>query len=434
MKSNRRTFLSSLAMAGAATTLGTLTSCKEENKTPKSPNFTGYEPLDQVLKKPVLKRELFPDPIIIETLELLRDRNNTICRVRSKDGAVGLAIGHPFIAMSSYPMFNLNLKQHFIGKDARDLDLLIFNAAERNVKRQGIPLNVQIAVIEFAILDMLGVIADKPAGQLIGEVQNPEVPIYLGHYLWELRNLEPEESLALIYEDFAKTKAKAVKIRAGRGDNLATDIDNAPGRTEKLIKMAREKFGDQTKLMIDGNGSYSAKEAIRIGKILEEYNYYFYEEPIPWDWYEEQKRVEEALDIPMAGGEEEFGIHGFRYLIGKEVFQILQPDLFYFGGMIRTMQVARMVEAAGLQVTPHISEGGLGFVYLLQMVSVCPAAAEFHEFKMFETKDANGTTVPIESKAEPFESIDGNIKVPSGSGLGIHIDPDYVETHEVIKD
>ena len=59
------------------------------------------------------------------------------------------------------------------------------------------------------------------------------------------------------------------------------------------------------------------------------------------------------------------------------------------------MQVVRMVEAAGLQITPHISGGGLGFVYLLQMVSVCPAAAEFHEFKMFQTKDANGTTIPI---------------------------------------
>ncbi len=438
MRTDRRKFIKAAALTGAASTLLPLSSCgsnKEPIHTEDSNAQTGtdYSVLDEVLKKPVLRRELFPDPVIIETMELLRDRNNTICRVRSRDGAVGIAVGHPFIAQSSYPMFNLNLKRHFLGKDARDLDLLIFNAAERNIKRQGIPLCVQIAVIEFAILDMLGIIANKPAGQLIGDIKNPEVSIYLGHYLWELRNLEPEESLELVFQDFLKTNAKAVKIRAGRGDNLATDIDNAPGRTEKLIRMAREKFGDDTILMIDGNGSYSVNEAIRIGKILEEYNYYFYEEPVPWDWYEEQKQVEESLHIPMAGGEEEFGMHGFRYLIGREVFQILQPDLFYFGGMIRTMQVARMVKAAGLQITPHISGGGLGFVYMLQMVSVCPAAAEFHEFKMFQTRDANGTIVPIESKAEPFESIDGVIKVPSGSGLGINIDPDYIKTHKILK-
>jgi len=427
MKRDRRTFIKAATLTGGTSALLPI-SFSTKKTTSKD-----YSLLDEVLKKPVLSRELFPDPVIIETLELLRDRDNTICRVRSKDGAIGLAIGHPFIAKSSYPMFNLNLRQYFLGKDARDLDLLIYNACELNVKRQGIPLNVQIAVIEFAILDMLGNTIDRPAGQLLGDLKNREVPIYLGHWLWEFRNKEPEESLELMYQDYLDTRAKAVKIRAGKGDNLASDIDNAPGRTEKLIKMAREKFGADTKLMIDGNGSYSVKEAIRIGKILEEYHYYFYEEPVPWDWYEEQKLVEEALDIPMAGGEEEFGLHAFRYLIGNEVFQILQPDLFYFGGMIRTMQVARMVEAAGLQITPHISAGGLGFVYLLQMVSVCPAAAEFHEFKMFETKDANGTPIPIESKTEPFESINGEIKILSGAGLGINIDPDYIKTHKVFE-
>lgn len=439
MKTDRRNFIKKAALTGSASLLLPTLSSNSNKHSEKLDGFktgrkTDYSVLDEILKKPILKRELFQDPVIIETLELLRDRDNTICRVRSKDGAVGIAIGHPFIAKSSYPMFNINLKQFFIGKDARDLDVLIYNAAERNVKKQGIPLNVQIAVIEFAILDMLGNIADKPAGQLIGDLLNKEASIYLGHHYTNLRKLEPEESLELMYQDAIETQAKGVKLRAGLGDQLASDKDNAPGRTEKLIKMAREKFGDDFTLMIDGNGSYSVKEAIRIGKILEEYNYYFYEEPLPWNWYEEQKLVEQALNIPMAGGEEEFSMHVFRYLIGNHVFQILQPDLFYYGGMIRTMQVARMAEAAGLKITPHITAGGLGFVYLLQMVSVCPAVADFHEFKMFETKDANGTIVPIESKAEPFESINGVIKVPIGSGLGINIDPDYIKTHKVIKE
>ncbi len=52
---------------------------------------------------------------------------------------------------------------------------------------------------------------------------------------------------------------------------------------------------------------------------------------------------------------------------------------------------------------------------------------------MFETKDANGTTVPIKSKADPFESIDGAINIPTGSGLGINIDPDYINTHKVLN-
>lgn len=427
---DRRKFLKAAMIGGGAAVASSVTSCG--SPPPVRPARTDYSALDAALSRPVLKRELFPEPVIIESLELLRDRDNTICRVRSKDGAEGVSIGHPFIAKTSYPMFVHSLHQHFAGKDARDLDLLMYNAVERNIKKQGIPLCVQMAAVEFAILDMLGNIANLPAGQLLGELLNPEISIYLGTRLAQLRALEPEDSLALVEQDWLETKARAIKLRAGRGDNLASDIDNAPGRTENLIRMAREKFGDDMVLMIDGNGSYSVKEAIRIGKILEECKYYFYEEPVPWDWYEEQKQVEEALDIPMAGGEEEFGVHGFRYLIGNEVFQIVQPDLFYYGGMIRTMQVARMAEAAGLQITPHISGGGLGYVYMLQMVSVCPAAAEYHEFKMFQTRDANGTTVPVESKAEPFESVEGVIKVPMGSGLGVNIDPDYIKTHRPV--
>ena len=430
MNLNRRTFLKSAALAGSTSLAFPFISCSSKANTIRQP--VDYSKLDEVLKQPVLKRELFSDPVIIDTLELLRDRDNTICRVRSKDGAEGVSIGHPFIAKSSWPAFMHNLHQHFAGKDARDLDQHIFNAHELNIKRQGIPLCVQIAAIEFAILDMLGNIANKPAGQLIGDVRNPEVAIYLGTRLGDLRRSEPEVSLELVKQDWLETKAKAIKIRAGRGDNLGMNNENAPGRTEKLIRMAREMFGDEMVLMIDGNGTYDVKEAIRIGKILEEYNYYFYEEPIPWNWYEEQKQVEEALDIPMAGGEEEFNMHLFRYLIGNEVFQIVQPDTFYCGGMIRSMQVARMAEAAGLTITPHISGGGLGYVYMLQMVSVCPAASDYHEFKMFHTRDANGTVVPVESKAEPFESINGVIKVPTGSGLGVTIDPDYIKTHEVV--
>ena len=424
MKTTRRDLLKSATLAAGATIFPLSTYAKGSNLPVKN-----YTILDKVLDKPVLKRELFPDPVIIESVELLRNRDNCICRVRSKDGAEGISIGHPFISKLSYPVFADRLVTFFTNKDARDLDRLIYLVSEKSVKVQGIPFCVQIATLEFALLDMLGNIANKPAGLLIGEMLNPEVSIYLGHHLGDFRRKEPEVSLALMAQDVEKTQAKAIKLRAGRGDNLASDIDNAPGRTEKLIRMARDKFGDDMVLMIDGNGSYSVKEAIRIGKILEAHNYYFYEEPLPWDWYEEQKIVEQALSIPMAGGEEEFGMHAFRYLIGNEVFQIVQPDLFYFGGMIRTMKVARMAEAAGLQITPHISGGGIGYAYMLQMVSVCPAAAKYHEFKMFNHKDANGTVIPVESKAEKFESVDGVIKVPSGSGLGVEIDPDYIKKH-----
>jgi len=428
MKTNRRAFLSTAALAGGSAAFLPLSARSGSANRPPD-----YTTLDQARKQPVLKREYFPQPVIIESLELLRDRHNFICRVRSKDGAEGLSLGHPIISRQGYPLFTHPLHRHFVGKDARDLDQLIHLATERFVKVQGVPLCVQVATIEFAILDLLGNLARRPVRELIGDLHHPEVSIYLGHLLSELRRLPPEESLLLLEKDQRETQAKALKLRAGLGDNLASDLDNAPGRTEKLIRLAREKFGPAMTLMIDGNGSYSTREAIRIGRILEEQNYYFYEEPLPWDWYEDQKIVADTLDIKMAGGEAEFSMRNFRWLIAHDAFEILQPDLFYFGGMIRTMQVARMAAAAGKTIAPHMTSGGLGYVYLMNIVPSIPNAERFHEFKLSETKDANGTLVPIQSKGEPFTCVDGILKAPTGAGLGLTIDPAYVSTHRPVE-
>ena len=430
-KSSRREFVSTALAGGIAATIIPASPCSSEQNAPGFPVDlpSRYATLDQILKQPVLKRELFDAPIIMENIELLRDRNNFLCRVRSNDGAVGISVGHPDNSRLSWPVMR-GLIAQFRGKDARDLDELITRASEPGAKSCGVPKNVQIATLEIAILDMLGNIANKPIGQLIGTIHHPRIAVYQGSRYDELRRLPPEESIELVKKDLVESKAKAIKIRGGAGNQLGNNADNAPGRTEKLIRMTRETFGDEMVLMLDGNGSYSLDEAIRIGKLLEEYNYFFYEEPIPWDWYEEQKEAAHALHIQMAGGEEEFRMRAFRWLIANDAFDILQPDQLYFGGLIRSMKVARMAAACGKSIIPHMSTGGLGYLYMLHLVSACPNAGPYHEFKLFATRDGNGTNIPIESKTEPFSSEDGVIKVPTGPGLGLVIDPDYLKTHK----
>jgi L-alanine-DL-glutamate epimerase-like enolase superfamily enzyme len=433
MRTNRRKFITRALSGGLAASTIPFSSCGSGTSAAGSAADleSRYAELDEILKRPVLKRELFDSPVIIETIELLRDRYNFLCRVRSGEGAEGISIGHPYQSRYSWPVMK-SLMNHFQGRDARDLDALITEVSEPGAKNCGVPRCVQIATLEFAVLDMLGNIANKPVGQLIGDIHHPRVAVYQGSRYTELRQLEPEESLELVKEDLLESRAKAIKIRGGVGDQLGTDADNAPGRTEKLIRMTRETFGDEMVLMLDGNGSYARDEAIRIGRLLEEYDYYFYEEPIPWDWYEEQKKVADVLDIKMAGGEEEFRMRAFRWLIANDAFDIIQPDQFYFGGMIRSMKVARMAQAMGKTVIPHMTDGGLGYLYMLHFVSACPNAGPYHEFKLFATTDANGNIMPVESKTEPFTSEDGVIRVPTGSGLGLVIDPDYIKTHKPV--
>ena len=138
-----------------------------------------YAKLDEILRQPVLNRALFPTPVIIESLELLRHGDSFLCRVRSRDGAEGISVGHSGLKVL-YPIFVQNLQPFFIGKDARDLDLLLEKVFVYgfNFRYNGISLGTPLATIEFAILDMLGRIARTPLGQLIGDIHHPEVGVY----------------------------------------------------------------------------------------------------------------------------------------------------------------------------------------------------------------------------------------------------------------
>jgi L-alanine-DL-glutamate epimerase-like enolase superfamily enzyme len=385
-----------------------------------------YAKLDEILKQPVLKRELFKNPVIIQTLELLRYRDSFLCRVRSRDGAEGLSVGHSGLN-ALYPIFTHNLHPFFIGKDARDLDLLLEKVFIYgfNFRFNGISLGTPLATIEFAILDMLGRIAGKPMGELIGDVQHREVTVYQAT---EYREKSVEQSLELIKRDVAEYNARALKIKIGGLMFMTTDINavGPPGRTEKIIPLIRETFGDQMALFADANGFYSVAEAIRVGKLLEEYRYGFFEEPVMFDWHEETRQVADALSLPIALGEQEYSLHGFRWLIGNDAVQIVQPDNYYFGGMLRSMKVARMAAAFGKRCTPHMSGGGLGYLYMMHFVSALPNAMPHHEFKGLNT------SVQFQCSTSPLKVVDGRIKVPTGPGLGVELDPAYVSKYQPV--
>jgi L-alanine-DL-glutamate epimerase-like enolase superfamily enzyme len=189
----------------------------------------------------------------------------------------------------------------------------------------------------------------------------------------------------------------------------------------------RKSFGMEMAIYADSNGSYTVDEAIRIGRLLEDNSFNFYEEPVPFDWYEETKQVKDALKIPIAGGEQESSLHNFRWLIANNALDIVQPDMFYFGGMIRSMKVARMAEAFGKTCTPHISGSGLGYLYMMHFISGIPNAGPFHEFKGFNNE------IPFECKTSNLSSENGVVTVPTGPGLGLTIDPGYIKKHEVVK-
>jgi L-alanine-DL-glutamate epimerase-like enolase superfamily enzyme len=373
--------------------------------------------LDAISKAPVLRPGLWPDPISIASIELLKGTNDFLIRVRSRDGAEGMAVGHPDVLETTWPILTKRVAPFFVGKDARELESLLEGVylTASNYKWQGLPFWVPVACVEIAILDLLGRIARRPIGELFGPTIRGSVAVYRAS---GNRGNSPEAEIAYLQKLVAETGATAIKFRLGarmRFDDASTRRDLA------LIELTRKTFGDGMTIYADANGSYDVPTAVRIGRIMHEHRLAFLEEPVPFDYYDETKEIADALPIPVAGGEQESSLRRFRWMIEHRGVDIVQPDLLYFGGFVRSIRVARMAEAAGLPCTPHMSGGGLGYLYVAQFASCVPNAGPFQEFK------GTDESLPVASETSPLECIGGQLKVPTGPGLGVTIDPSYVK-------
>jgi len=429
MKTNRRQFLTSAVTGGmAAAGLPFVSSCTSGNKKSFSDDELAarFKKLDQVLQQPILKKNLFSSPVIIQSLELLRYNNSYLCIVRSQDGAEGISVAHPDMPVF-VPIFQRRLRSFFIGQDARELDLMLETVIRYNLnfRLNGMAIGLPLATIEFAILDMLGKIANKPVAQLIGEIHNPEVGLYMAT---EFRELPLEDHFARIKDEVARYDVDALKIKVGFmwGGNRDIHYKGIPGKSEKLIPMVREHYGSKMALYADANGYYSADEAIRIGRILEENKYAYFEEPVMFYHFEDIKKVTDELTIPIANGEQDHCFYNFRWLLAHDGLDIVQPDTYYFGGFIRSMRVALMAHAFGKNCVPHMSGGGLGFLYNNIFVSAIPNADPHHEFKSLNTN------VVYECPTAPPKVENGKMKAPTGPGMGVIFDPEFVAKHQPV--
>ena len=428
MKPTRRQFLSTAGAAGLAAPLLNASGLGAETTARvRQPNAEARQArLLEILRQPVLKKELFPSPVIIRSVELLRWENSYLCRVRSADGAEGISVAHTDMR-KLYPIFLRNLQPFFLGQDARELDLILEKVYIYgfNFRYNGIALGLPLATLEFAILDLLGRMAGRSLGQLIGEIHHPEVPVYVATE-WRERPLE--ETVDRIKQAVAEYDAKALKIKVGCLMFMTTDMQakGPVGKTERLIPRLREIYGNDMALYADANGYYEVNEAIRVGKLLEENKYAYFEEPVMYDDFEAIKRVADALTIPIANGEQDQSFVNFRWLIANDGIEIVQPDSYYFGGLIRSVKVGRMAAAFGKTIVPHMSGGGLGFLYNIHLVSVLPNAGAHHEFKGLDTQ------VRFECKTSPLKVVGGKIKVPTGPGSGVELDPEFIKKHKPV--
>ncbi len=392
----------------AAGALSGAVAAAKTNYPSKTRNAPSMDDLARAAAKPVLRLNAFQKPVIIQSVELLKLDKDYFVRVRSAEGAEGVSVCNPPRADYLDRIFKNLVVPAFLKQDARRLEDLLWEAYRHddNYKLYGIALWSPLAWIEMAILDLLGRMSNQSIGQLLGDVRRKEIAVYVAS---GRRDTTPEQEVDYLRSLVEQSRAKALKFRLG--GRMSRNADAMPGRTETLIPLVRKTFGDSFALHGDSNSSYDPEHAIPVGRMLEDHGYVYYEEPCEFDALGDTKKVRDALSIPIALGEQEYSEWRFRWTIANRVCDIVQPDLFYYGGMIRSLRVARMAELAKMPTTVHIS-GGFGFVYMLHFASIVPDIGRYQEYKLGMEKYGVWFDPPITVQ-------NGMMTVPTGPGVGI---------------
>jgi L-alanine-DL-glutamate epimerase-like enolase superfamily enzyme len=366
--------------------------------------------------------KFFKAPVKIASIELLQAHNQFFLRTRSAEGVEGIVQTKDIV--DYVQILAHRVVPHFLGKDARDLEHLVDEvyAVNSNYKLAGQAFWCPVAYVEQSLFDLMGKTLKKSVNDLMGGALRKEIPVYLSG---SAREATAEEEVEVYVRGVENTGAKAVKFKIG--GRMSDNHDATPGRTDTILELAQKKLAGKVTLMADANGSYDAKNAIAMGKRLQDMKYLWFEEPCPWEELSETKKVADALEMKIAFGEQNSSLWQFQWMIDNKVMDVVQPDLSYNGGFIRAARVARMARKANMWICPHNTQTGAASVNILHFAATTPNIGPYMEYV------SRGPAKKESWYSPNFEIRNGAIPVPTGPGMGLEFDPDFLKAATVVK-
>jgi L-alanine-DL-glutamate epimerase-like enolase superfamily enzyme len=342
-----------------------------------------------------------------------------VVEVFTDDGLLG--IGNAALAPQvTKQVIDLYLKPLLIGRDPWDIEFLWQTMYRKTMAfgRKGIGM-VAISAIDIALWDILGKSAKQPVYRLLGGRTKPRIPVYASRlYSVELNELEAEA------KRYKKEGYKAMKLRFGWGPT-----DGAAGMQHNLalVRTVREAVGDGVDVMADAYMGWTLEYAKRMLPLLEPFHLRWLEEPVIPDDVLGYAELKSYGRVPIAGGEHEFTVYGFRDLLQARALDYIQFDTNRVGGIAQARKIAALAEAYSVPVIPH---AGQMHNYHVVMASLNSPMAEY--FPVVDVEVGNELFWYIfngEPKAKDG-FIDLDEKVP---GLGLTINETALEKFEVIE-
>lgn len=289
-----------------------------------------------------------------------------VVEVFTDDGHVG--IGNAALAPQvTKQVIDLYLKPILVGADPWNVEFLWQHMYRRTMAfgRKGIGM-AAISAVDIALWDILGKSAKQPVYRLLGGKTKPRVPVYASR-LYSIAL----DSLAAEANGYKDAGYKAMKLRFGWGP-----ADGAAGmqRNLDLVRTVRQTVGDELDVMADAYMGWTLDYAKRMLPLLEPFHLRWLEEPVMPDDIHGYAELKAYGRIPIAGGEHEFTLYGFRDLLDARAVDYIQFDTNRVGGITQARKISALAEAYSVPVIPH---AGQMHNYHVVMASLNSPMAEY---------------------------------------------------------
>ena len=329
-----------------------------------------------------------------------------VVKILTDEGITGLGIG---AASGIAGAVIDHLRPLLIGQNPLDHERLWHLMwVPKLIGRRGITTRA-ISTIDIALWDLKAKVAGLPLYRLLGGYAD-RVPAYIaGGYYEEGKGLK---ELAREMEENVEMGARAVKMKVG-ALSIAEDVER--------VRTVRQAVGPTVKVMVDANCAYRSYQAIQLARRIEEYDIYWFEEPVAPDDYEGHARLAAQTSIPIATGENEYTRYGFRDLIARGGVAILNADAQVLGGVTEFMKVAALAQAHDLDIAPHGDQNV--HVHLVAAISN-GLIVEYYR----DTVDPLWRQIYRETL---LLNADGTLSPPERPGLGLELNTEALAPYRV---
>ena len=325
-----------------------------------------------------------------------------IVTVETDEGISGNAfLGSSSVGANHYaPALIEFLKPMILGRNPQDIGAIWWDMWKRN---RSVSTNA-IGAIDICLWDINGKIAGQPIHRLLGTCKE-SVPVYSSTAWWETTDEYVEEALRFKADGWT-----AHKIHPH--GNPMFDIE--------ICKEVRKAVGDDMKLMLDSMWMYQYEDAMRVGRAIEDLNFYWYEDPLVEEDIYNYVKLHQKLDIPIMSTEYAPGrYYGMTQWITQYATDILRGDVAVTGGITPMIRLCHLAEGFNMKCEVHHGGNSLNNVANLHITMAVPNC-EFFEF--FPCTGAN-----MYGLVEDIDMSGGVVHAPNEPGLGYQIDWDLVK-------